>query len=193
MKKTLQLINTVLEDLRQCGLEIPSNVTARRLLEHQCEEEFIDESGEPRKDIVGTVMYFMTQEGDMEQDSVPVGSRGCDADYECIYGDGDYAQLVETFACLAGRTSEISRLRDWVDVPRGEVFLKFDYKGKEHYFRPQACHDWADSDVLLAVMELFARRGHSYCLLPYGQPGVYYFLKNAVIKRIRKLDPKIEL
>jgi hypothetical protein len=190
MKKTSEVIDTVIANLRKCGLEIPRQITARGIFKFQCKEEFVDaESGEPLENIVDLVMYSVSAEYDMTNKSVPVGSRGCHTDYECIYGDGDYADLVMRFASLAGQESQISGLRDWVDVSRGEVFLKFNFKGKEHYFKPKVDRDWADDAVVLAVMKLFAKKGYAFYLLPYGQPGVFYFLRDAVAKRIRKLYP----
>ncbi len=125
----------------------PSRLNAKRLLSLRSEDDFIDEeTGEPRKNLVDFVLYFLVAENLLSDATVPVGSRGFHLDYECIYGDGDYATLVKQFAFLAGIESSVSDVRDWVDVPRNEVFLKFNFKRKEYYFRPQVDRDWADPE-----------------------------------------------
>lgn len=190
MKKLLEEIQSAIDDLRKCGLAIPEAVNAKRLLKTRHESDFLNEDGLNDNSILCSVMYFLASEDFMNAESVPVGSRGCDLDDECIYRDGDYAELVRKIEFLAGADSDISDLRDWVDVPRDDVLLKFEFKGKEHYFNPCVDRDWADVKTTRAIMRLVSKKGYGFYQLCMS--GLYY-LKPSVSKRIQKLDPKIDL
>lgn len=191
MPKLTALIADRIEQLRNCGLALPKSANAKRLLSLRSEDDFIDEeTREPGENLIGLVLFFLVSESLLRESTVPVGSRGFHLDYECIYGDGDYASLVKQFAFLAGVESAVSYIRDWVDVPRNEVFLKFNFKGKEYYLRPKVDRDWADQETLDTVMRLFTRRGYRFYRL---LDTVIIFLKNSTAKRIYELAPKIEL
>ena len=191
MPKLTALIADCIEQLRNCGLALPKSANAKRLLSLRSEDDFIDEeTGEPRENLIGFVLFFLVSENLLRESTVPVGSRGFHLDYECINGHGDYVSLVKQFAFVAGMESAVSDIRDWVDVPRNEVFLKFDFKGKEYYFRPKVDRDWADQETIDAVMRLFTRRGYRFYRL---SDNVILFLKNSTAKRIYEFAPNIAL
>jgi hypothetical protein len=191
LSKLSSAIDAQIEELRKCGLVLPKAANGKNLLELRSDDEFIDEeSGEIAKDLAQSILYFLACESVFMDKDLPVGSRGDNFDYECIYGDGDYEALVKRFAFLSGHERSISDLRDWVDVARDDVRLKFSFKGKEQYFRPEVNRDWADEKVVEAVMRLFTKKGYQYYRI---HDDSFYFLKNTTAKRICKIGSGVEL
>ncbi|HBJ37386.1 MAG TPA: hypothetical protein DDZ51_22065 [Planctomycetaceae bacterium] len=194
MSKLSIAIDAQIEELRKCGLVLPKAATGKNLLKIYGDDEFLDhESGEIAHDLTQSILYFLASESVFRDKDLPVGSRGDNFDFECIYGDGEYEDLVKRFAFLSGHESSISDLRDWVDVPRDDVRLRFSFRGKGQYFRPKVNRDWADEEVVEAVVRLFTKNGYQYYLIPLGQPGSIYFLKNTTARRICKIGSGVDL
>ncbi len=116
----------------------------------------------------------------MEIEEEPWGRFFCDRawnfDVEAIEDHGSYVEIVNNFHRLTGKSKHLVGLRDRVSVAEGQAELQYTVEGNERRFEPLVDDDWADPQVIEAVMEDLRQPGHNFYPIDNGQASVWYYL-----------------
>jgi hypothetical protein len=134
-----------LSKLAELGLHLNPGVTLDDLLYSFPKEEY-------EQDPFGLLLFMLGSEVERE----PWGRKICDKvwnfDTECILQTGDYVTIVKRLCALTDNLDALQDIQDFVDLERGEAWLKYTVNGREHHRTIEVNNDWADTLTLTYVM-----------------------------------------
>ncbi len=130
----------------------------------------------------------------IEIEREPWGRRFCDQvlnfDYERIGATGDYVKIAQDLAALTGRTDLISEARDTVDLEKPTATLTCRIAGVPKTYKIKIKDDWADPDVVLALLkdiELAVDDGRTFWSGDNGQSAIYLFISDETATALQAL------
>jgi len=148
-----------LEALRACGLAVEPGLVIGLL-----EEERDSFEGEPWT----ALLYAL---GSDEGRGAPGETLVPDLwhlDTECIEDHGDYAQIAQGFAQIAGGALPLTAIRDHVALDEGEAWLEFRLHGRDYRWEARVNEDWLDPVILSRFVELLAEQGSERRIAVYA-------------------------
>jgi hypothetical protein len=158
-----------LEALDSVGFKLNQNVSIDDLLHSFGRDEFESEPYSCLLFMLGT-----------EVENDPHGRYFCDfawnLDMECIVSTGDYAELLRNIARIAGATSRVTGIEDFVSIERNEAWLRYSLDGVERFYRIPINGDWADPDTVSNLLADFEGDGKRFYGVDNGQATVWYYL-----------------
>lgn len=108
-------------------------------------------------------------------------------DAECIVEDGDYVRIVRRLAELTGRSDDLTDVADSVDLERGVATLRYTLAGTTRSLTPTVNDDWADADVVNAILSDFERDERYFYGIDNGQSTILYYLNESTASELRAL------
>ena len=116
----------------------------------------------------------------LELEEEPWGRFVCDQawhfDVEAIEDHGSYVEIVKQFHRITGKAKVLEQLADHVDLEKGEAKLTYVVDGRNRTFQPVVDDDWADAEVVDAVMSDLKKPGHDYYAIDNGQAAIWFYL-----------------
>ena len=132
-----------LAELAKCGIRLAPDRKIEDLF-YSCDRE--DYESDP----FSVLLHVLGGEAENE-----VGNLGYrfsldlfDIDTECIYGTGDYVNVIVPFAALAGDDLPITKVSDFVDLEAKQAWIKFELHGNTHHLGAEVNDDWCDPKVI---------------------------------------------
>ena len=127
----------------------------------------------------------------MEIEEEPWGRHFSDQvwnfDVEAIEDHGSYVEIVNNFHRLTGKAKRLEDLKDYVDIEEEKAELSYVLEGHVRVFEPKIDNDWADPEVVGAVMEDLKQSGYDYYPIDNGQASVWYYLKEEQVRTLNEL------
>jgi hypothetical protein len=174
-------------DFEAAGLQMNPGITIDDLLYSYPASDY---AGDPYR-----LLLFMYGS---EVEREPWGRRICDAvfnfDYECIEGEGSYAQIVESFAQLAGVRALITEIHDDADLARTSGTLSYKARGEPRSIHFRIDNDWADPksvQMILSDMQGLAGDGRTFWSSDNGQSVILVFVDKATSTSLNALAKEL--
>ena len=127
-----------------------------------------------------------------EVEREPLGRNVCDRvwnfDVECIEGEGSYVAIVNRLALLAGMRENLTEVRDAVDFESGQAWVSYQLNGESRKYQIKIDDDWADANVVAAIMKDLKKPGMRFYAKDNGQASVWFYLDEATAGEINKLS-----
>lgn len=78
-------------------------------------------------------------------------------DTECIYGHGDYVQIVRRLINLSKNDLKLDELQDYVDIDEGVAYLEFIHEGQRYHWDLKVEDDWVDPSIFSKYVNLLSK------------------------------------
>lgn len=164
--------------LESVGIRLNQGVTIDDLLYSFDREEY---EAEP----FATLMFVVG----LEIERKPWGRFFSDAawnlDMECIEGAGSYVAIVQNLSRVAGKSDRVTDLKDRVDYDSKEAWVAYKLDGVSRRFEAQVENDWADPDVVTAVLSDLEGDGKRFFAIDNGQASIWYYLDSQTARRLK--------
>jgi len=127
----------------------------------------------------------------IEIEKEPWGRFICDKawnfDFEAIEDNGSYVNIVDQFHRISGKSKCIERLTDFVDVEGAHAELHYEIDGVVRTFEPFVDNDWADANVVTAIMNDLREPGYDFYPKDNGQASIWFYLSEQQALELNKL------
>lgn len=158
-----------LNRLSEIGLSLNSGITINDLL-----------LSFPREDYEEAPFDLVLFALGSEVEEAPWGRYVCDRawnfDVEAIEDNGSYVTIVEQFHRITGKAKPISDLTDRVDIDGGVAELRYKVDGQQMHYLPKIDDDWADPNIIEAVMNDLKQPGYEFYPKDNGQASIWFYL-----------------
>ena len=156
-------LETKLEVLKSCGLQLTHPFTVNDLLTSWDREEF-------EKDGWGLVLVGLG----MTEEEEPFRNHSVNVwhfDTECIEDNGDYKRIAERMVEMSQGSLKLEDIKDHVDVDGDLAWLSFKFKGKEMKYDLKVQDDWVDATIFSKFVELLKESDPSKLYIYYDLKG----------------------
>lgn len=161
-KKPMTL-ETKLEVLKSCGLQLAVPFTIKDLLTARDREEY------EKDDWEAVLLGLATTEEDEPYRNYSVNLWYFDT--ECIEDNGDYKRIVERMVEMSQGSFKLEDIKDHVDLESDVAWLSFKFKGKEMKFDLKVQDDWVDATIFGKFVELLKESDPSKLYIYYDLGG----------------------
>lgn len=169
-----------LEALNQLGMKLNDGITIDDLLYSYDREAYESEPFD-------SILHALGSEVERE----PWGRYVCDQawnfDVECITDTGSYVDIVQNLCRVAAMPNLISDLQDFVDIDGGEAWLKYTIDGQKRHYTAKVDNDWADPEIIQAVMSDIERDGKQFFGKDNGQATIWFYLDPENMAKLKAL------
>jgi hypothetical protein len=184
----IKLLRSALDELASCGIVVRKAIF-RNLKKWPYEpDRFYGGYGS----VFFEVLSMLASQDLASSEKLPIGSRGFNLDYECIYETGDYSSIVEQLVFITGQSDRLSNLLDHVDLPKKEVWIQFEFAGKRYKLTPEINNDWACDKTIKRIARIIKPSDCCFYKLNDGQSdNIFCFtrdIEKELLKRKRRFD-----
>ncbi|WP_405619630.1 hypothetical protein OG292_32465 [Streptomyces sp. NBC_01511] len=131
----------------------------------------------------------------IEVEAEPWGRWFCERawnfDTECVHGSGAYVEIARQLCRLAGRANALGDVRDHVELDApggtGRAWIEFTVDGRQSHRDITVEDDWADMDIVLALMTELECDGRKFHAKDNGQAMVLFYLDAAAARTVNEL------
>jgi hypothetical protein len=163
------ILEEQIEKLSDIGVRLNEGVTVDDLLISYSREEYETSPFDLILFIYG-----------VEIEAEPWGRFICDHawnfDVEAIEDDGSYVEIVKQFHRISGKVKRIEGLKDSIDIEESHAELYYEVDGVKRTFEPVVDNDWADAQVVEAIMSDLRKPGYDFYPKDNGQASVWFYL-----------------
>ncbi|MCP3895875.1 MAG: hypothetical protein GY706_14790 [Bacteroides sp.] len=170
-----------IQALSDLGLKLNEGVTIDDLLYSWDRREYESEPFD-------TILFMFGSEVEREPWGRNVCDRAWNFDVECVEGNGAYVTIVKRLALVAGAADSITDVKDAVSFETGEAWLSYKFNGEPRKYGIKIDNDWADPEVVMAIMKDLERPGYRFYAKDNGQASIWFFLDDATAKKLNELS-----
>ncbi len=170
-----------IQALSDLGLKLNEGVTIDDLLYSWDRREYESEPFD-------TILFMFGSEVEREPWGRNVCDRAWNFDVECVEGNGAYVTIVKRLALVAGAADSITDVKDAVCFETGEAWLSYKFNGELRKYGIKIDNDWADPEVVMAIMKDLEKPGYRFYAKDNGQASIWFFLDDATAKKLNELS-----
>lgn len=167
--------------LANLGLELEPGITLKDILSLFDREAY----EEPPFDLILFVLGTGVESASGER---PVCSRAWNFDMECIGSTGDYVDIVKRLCHVAGQPDRLTDVSDFVDIDRGQAWLKYKVDATERNWPVEVRDDWADAQTISYVMGDIERDGRRFYFKDNGQAMILFYFDARTAAELNRLS-----
>lgn len=169
-----------IEKLEEIGIHLNPGVTSSDLLVSFSQAEF--ESAP-----FDLILFVYGCEIEQEPWGRFVCDRAWNFDVEAIEDDGSYVEIVKQFHRITGKARTIENLRDRIDLKEESAELCYTVDGEERRYEPRVDNDWADPEVVEAIMNDLRQPGYNFYPKDNGQASIWFYLTETEARKLNTL------
>ena len=166
--------------LYELGLKLNDGVTVDDLLYSFDREDYENEPFD-------LILFVLGIQVEREPWGRWVSSCAWNFDMECIVETGDYVRIVQRLADIAGQSSRITNIEDYVDLDSVKAWLKYSVDGQPRNYAVTVNNDWADPETVARIMSDIERGGCRFYAKNNGQASIWYYLDSGTAMKLNAL------
>lgn len=169
-----------LDSLANLGISLEPEITINDLLHSFAREEY-------EKKPYDLVLGMLGSDVESEPWERPFSTNIWNCDFERIYNDGDYIEIVNKLSALTGESNLLSNVEDKVDFDNNIAWLKYNINGNDKHYKIVLNNDWIDPDVIDEIILDLERDGKHFFGINCGQATLFLYLDAESASNFKKL------
>ena len=146
-KKQRIPLETQLEALKACGIELTEGIEREDILEanlFETPEDTLEEiESKPYDCLIWNLGYTANREP-----FPPISNKLWLCDHERIENPKDYVEIIESLERITKRALDLRDITDQIDFQNGQAWVEFTYDGERIHWDLEVDNDWMDPKVV---------------------------------------------